>query len=93
MDIFRNPGSFRDPSGFVVHADGRIFRLLNDQSLKIFNDIKSLGLLDELTKDGLLVETRLVSDDEESAVHLKAEFPYSKAVLEHPKVGLPVYPS
>jgi hypothetical protein len=43
MQIVRDQGSFRDPSGYVAHDDGRIFRVLRRMPLR--RKLKSSGLL------------------------------------------------
>lgn len=48
-------GSFRDPSGFVYHRDGTLYRQVNHSFRQSFEAFLGSGLYDELVRDGLLV--------------------------------------
>ena len=48
----RDPGSFRDPSGFVYRRDGRIYRQIDLSFAERFAAVESTGLLRELAADG-----------------------------------------
>ena len=55
MDWSRDPGSFRDPSGFVFSHDGQIYRQINAGYEQPYVKLRESGLFDELTRNGLLV--------------------------------------
>ncbi len=59
MNIVRNPGSFRDPSGYVAHYDNRIFRVLREDAFGAFERLKSSGLLAELVAQKRLVPSEV----------------------------------
>jgi SAM-dependent methyltransferase len=48
----REPGSFRDPSGFVFRRDGRIFRQIEPSFAERWAGVESTGLLRDLAADG-----------------------------------------
>jgi 2-polyprenyl-3-methyl-5-hydroxy-6-metoxy-1,4-benzoquinol methylase len=48
----RDPGSFRDPSGFVYRREGRIYREIDPSFAERFAAVESTGLLRELAADG-----------------------------------------
>jgi hypothetical protein len=50
-----NPGSFRDPSGFVFERDGTLFRQVNSCYAEDFAVLENSGLLRELQENGDLV--------------------------------------
>ena len=54
-DVDRVRGSFRDPSGFVFYADGRLYRQVNHTYREHFEHLLRSGLYDDLSSDGLLI--------------------------------------
>ncbi|HEY7591005.1 MAG TPA: hypothetical protein VH723_08430 [Candidatus Limnocylindrales bacterium] len=50
-----DPGSFRDPSGFVFRRDGAVLRQINAAFAVRWDDLESSGLLDALQAKGMLV--------------------------------------
>jgi hypothetical protein len=51
----RNPGSFRDPSGYVFTSGDRIFRAVNDEAYDNFFLLKSSGAYADLrTKEWII---------------------------------------
>ncbi len=51
----RDPGSFRDPSGFVYRRDGRLHRQINHSFATDWDDLVASGLLGNLQERGILV--------------------------------------
>ncbi len=51
----RNGASYRDPSGFVFHRQGRVYRQVNSVYSGEYDHLLSSGLYDDLTDSGLLV--------------------------------------
>jgi ribosomal protein L11 methylase PrmA len=84
MTIVRDPGSFRDPSGYVAHRYGRIFRILQEDAFRSFDQLKSSGLLSELVARDWLVPTDASS--EPALQHL------SRFILEHEPINFISYP-
>ncbi len=82
-----DPGSFRDPGGQVFVRDGRVFRTVNAPAAEDFDHVEASGLMDGLVGDGLVVESRKVSDDV-----LGIESPGLRHVLEHPRLPFISYP-
>lgn len=91
--ISRNPGSFRDPSGFVVHDGKRVFRVVNRQAADLFCELESSGLLRNLVDKGLLVETSKLAADDTILQDLQQAFPAAQDILEHRNIGMPIYPA
>lgn len=54
-------GSFRDPSGFLFHADGVLYRQVNQSYSADYDMLMSSGLYEALTKAGKLVPHEEVS--------------------------------
>ncbi|MDB5610290.1 MAG: hypothetical protein JWP25_7190 [Bradyrhizobium sp.] len=84
MNIVRNPGSFRDPSGYVAHRDGRIFRILQEGAFRSFDGLKTSGLLSALVARKWIVQTETSS---EPALQDLSQF-----VLEHEPINFISYP-
>ena len=57
------PSSFRDPSGFLFHHDGTLYRQVNRSYADNLAMLNDSGLYDELTEKGLLIPHREVSLD------------------------------
>ncbi len=53
--VLQNPGSFRDPSGFVFIRSGEIYRQVNCSYREHFDHLMSSGLYDELVERELLI--------------------------------------
>ena len=51
----RDPGSFRDPSGFIFDRDGVLYRQINEVHAADWDALTSSGLLERLTERGWLV--------------------------------------
>ena len=50
-----DPGSFRDPSGRVLHYEGRVFRLVTDHGWESFSPVWASSLIGELAAEGLIL--------------------------------------
>jgi hypothetical protein len=53
--LVRDPGSFRDPSGFVYRRDGVVHRQVNRSFAGRWDDLVASGVLTELQSRGLLI--------------------------------------
>lgn len=51
----RNGASYRDPSGFIFHRAGRLYRQVNSSYSEEFDRLVSNGLYDDLVSRGLLI--------------------------------------
>lgn len=60
----RVAGSFRDPSGFLFHKDGILYRRINASYEADYRSLLESGLYDELVKEGLLIPHQEVSPGE-----------------------------
>lgn len=83
--IARDPGSYRDPAGFVYRRDGRLLRQVERTPAFDWPALRDSGLLARLAERGLLVGSREVGLD------LAAE-PGAAAVLELDELGFISYP-
>jgi ribosomal protein L11 methylase PrmA len=55
-------GSFRDPSGFLFHADGVLYRQVNQCYQADYDQLMSSGLYEALSSKGLLIPHEEVAD-------------------------------
>lgn len=68
-DITRHPASYKDPSGFVYHYKGKIYRQVSKVYAPDYNLLIESGLYNQLTSKNLLIqheeikENNLQSDD------------------------------
>ena len=60
-----DPGSFRDPSGYVYWKDGELYRTVTQAYAEIFQAVTDAGLFSRLTEKGLLVEHQECKVDDE----------------------------
>ena len=81
----RDPGSFRDPTGFVFTHDGRLYRQINAGYEHAFVKLHESGLYDELAREGLLVP------HEEVPLRL-ADAPPAHAVIAPERIAFISYP-
>ncbi len=58
-----NPGSFRDPCGFIFKRNGRLFRQINKIYEENYRLLIDSGLYRKLTDEGLLISHEEVADD------------------------------
>lgn len=87
-----DPGSFRDPTGRVVIADARVFRLVSTRGWSQFEALRSAGLLDQLIKSSQLWPARLI-DPTDAPPGVAALAKRTEArVIEHPELPLVSYP-
>jgi len=82
-----DPGSFRDPGGWVLEKDGRILRAITDRAAADFRWIRDQGLLETFERDGYLVPTREIP-----TADLGLEGRHVQHVLEHERVRFVSYP-
>jgi ribosomal protein L11 methylase PrmA len=80
----RNPGSFRDPSGYVFSSGDRIFRAVSDEAYRNFLLLRSSGAYDDLRSRQWIIAA------EEADVNHPAK--NGRRVLEHPKLPFVSYP-
>ncbi len=80
-----DPGSFRDPSGFVYSRDGRLFRQINRSFADRWDQLAGSGLLETLQARGLLVR-----HEERDLDH--AHSADAHAVIEPERIGFISYP-
>ena len=82
----RDPGSFRDPSGFVYERDGQVLRQVNHSFATQWDDLVASGLLGALHDQGLLVRHEAASIESAAAPDL------AHAVIRPEKIGFISYP-
>ncbi|MGB7556142.1 MAG: hypothetical protein WBM04_17355 [Candidatus Korobacteraceae bacterium] len=85
----RDQGSFRDPDGFIVRQDERIFRVVLPRAVQLWRQFAASGLARELQSAGLLIPTHEVAADV-----LSSDLPIHSGaiVLEHERIPFVSYP-
>ncbi len=85
--IAPDPGSFRDPSGRIYYAEGKVLRTITDHAAADFEFVRSTGLIDRLASEGRVVGTEVVSAELLGDIGKDARF-----VVEHPRIPFISYP-
>jgi ribosomal protein L11 methylase PrmA len=80
----RNPGSFRDPSGYVFSSADRIFRAVSDEAYHNFLALKSSGAYEDLRG-----RNWIIAAEEADGNHCDEP---GRRILEHPKLPFVSYP-
>jgi ribosomal protein L11 methylase PrmA len=83
----RTPGSFRDASGHVYEADGRVFRTVNEVARVAYESSRDSGILQQLQQDSWIIESAELPRDQWPAAIGKPSY-----VLEHPRLPFVSYP-
>ena len=86
MAVFREPASFRDPSGHIYRDGSRVLRAIHEVAARDYEHVRDAGLLDRWIGRGLLVPTREVPRTE-----LPSDVP-AVHVVEHDPVRFVSYP-
>jgi hypothetical protein len=59
--IIKDPASFRDPSGFIFHQEGKIYRQINEIYRNQYRHLMNSGLYNELVNERLLIPHKEIS--------------------------------
>lgn len=80
-------GSFRDPSGRILHADGRVIRAVFGAGAANFEQARAAGVYGKAIERG-----RLVAMEELDPTALDGESMRACHLLEHPRIDFVSYP-
>lgn len=89
-EAFRDPGSFRDPSGHVYVVEGRVFRTVSEAIASEYEFVRDSGLLRKLQESGRVIESWEILHGWPS-INLK-QHPAPRYLLEHPRLPFISYP-
>ena len=81
----RDPGSFRDPSGFIFYENNKVFRVINNSYKTNFELFINSGLFGVLQKENKIINHTILSSK-------KKIFPNQYKILEIPKINAITYP-
>ena len=87
----RDPSSFRDPSGYVLHSGDRVFRSFDRESHELFLSFAECQAFDDLVDQGLLIPSRSVDVDTLDELR-KCEGRSDRFYLEHKRLPFISYP-
>ena len=87
MELVKNPGSFRDPSGQIFEYNNRIIRVVTSLGKKRYEFIKEQNLIEESIKNNFLVDTKEIENEFKN--FKSKNFCY---FLEHKKLDYISYP-
>ena len=92
-DLYRDPGSFRDPSGYVFVGKTDVLRTVNPAAAANFRAVMETGALDILAKKGLLLPSEPITIKADIAAALtgpRGELP--ELVIQQPRLPMISYP-
>ncbi|WP_372015806.1 hypothetical protein [Pseudoxanthomonas sp. 10H] len=90
-DFTRDPGSFRDPSGYVFSDGERVLRTLGERGRERYEAARASGLLEEACARGLIIASQVAPGGFEDALRgARGEKPLQ--VIEHPRIPVITYP-
>jgi ribosomal protein L11 methylase PrmA len=89
-EVRADPGSFRDPSGGVIHADGSVYRYFRDSDASQFLRLTETDFFKSAVESRLLIGTTPVQ--REAAPELYAFADGAELIVEHPKLPFVSYP-
>jgi hypothetical protein len=81
-----DPGSFRDPSGYVHHVEDRVYRTVTPHGQAAYAAVRESGALKALQERSLVIGA-----DEVCGIEIPGASP-DDIVLEHPRVPIISYP-
>lgn len=91
-ELQRDPGSFRDPSGYVFSDGHRVFRMLDQFAGQQFEQADHCGLLNAATERLLLIPSISVNGNDPFSGLRGARGEVPSRILEHPRVPVITYP-
>lgn len=81
----RHPASYRDPAGFIFHADGQLRRQVNLVYAPHYDRLMQSGLYETLVKNNdLIAHTQLPADFAGSSDHYKTLLPRQLPFISYP---------
>lgn len=92
-NLVRDPGSFRDPSGYVFMEKSRVWRSINAVAEPEFRTVLESGILRKLTDLGLMIPSEPLAETEIPAafpVGPRGEVP--RLLVRHPRIEMLSYP-
>jgi hypothetical protein len=91
-DTSIDPGSFRDPAGRIMIADGRIFRTVSPTGWPNFETLMESGVLDAMIDAGKLWPAKLAGLDEVPPAISALAGNTAARIVEHPVLPFVSYP-
>jgi len=89
--VERDPASFRDPAGCVVHVGDRVLRVVDAAHASLYAAVWATGVPQQMCERGLVVKTSPL-DGGEAAELLGGSVPDGAQVLEHERLRPITYP-
>jgi ribosomal protein L11 methylase PrmA len=88
----RDPGSFRDPSGYVFISDSVVYRSINSAAATNFNRIASAAIIRCLVEEGLVLPFKSTVELRDFAKFTGPRGEVPSHVVEQPKIAPISYP-
>jgi ribosomal protein L11 methylase PrmA len=89
-EVRSDPGSFRDPSGGVIHSNGSVFRYFRGADAEAFQKLTESAFFRSSVASNLLIESVPVSKAASPELYAFAQG--AELVVEHPRLPMVTYP-
>jgi len=89
--VRKDPGSFRDPSGHILHGPHGVYRSLDEKSYALLGNFLQSRAYADLVERGLLIPTELVDDATQITLAEEEGLP-GRFYLQHKKLWFISYP-
>lgn len=87
----KEPGSFRDPLGYIICDENEIYRIISDKAKDQFSLVRKTKVFHKLIKEGKLIE-EIPEDLESIKQRFSCDYNNIFCVVKHPKIEFISYP-
>jgi ribosomal protein L11 methylase PrmA len=87
----KEPGSFRDPLGYIVYTNNEIYRLITHKAKKQFDVVRQNKLLGKLIQEGKLIDEEHI-DLESIKERVSHDYSNISCAVKHSKLDFISYP-
>ena len=90
LELGLDGGSFRDPSGYVLHGETAVYRAINPCAAADFEFVRGSGVLQDLTDRGWLIESEAVDLAAMAVEPIRGQQPVY--LIRHPRLEVVSHP-
>ena len=90
--IKKNKASFRDPAGYVIEKNNKIYRAIRHNYISTYNELKKIKFYKDLKINEFCLGFNEVDQKRKNKILTEGNFKDVAILLEQPKVDLITYP-
>ena len=90
-EMWREPSSFRDPSGHILYARGNVYRSLDRDSYGLVRSLLQSPIYSQLREKELVIETEIVDESTQTVLE-REEGLKDRLYIRHRKIEFVSYP-